>query len=337
MEISANKLLARNIDWKRLSEIRSAFLEGNAGNNDYWKSHQDLRDYNLTFAVRIGWKWDLILSEAQRLDWSPMSSTLIDLGCGSGIASRKFLERYSHAIKKVILHDRSDLAMEFSRNSILELYPTIDVECTNTFPTIEQCAESTIVVSHVVTELTKEQSMSYTEIISHARDVLWCEPGTKNSADKLVTLREILRQRMSVIAPCTHQIECGMLSPVNHRHWCHFFAEPDESAFTTEEWSNFTSMTSIDLSALPLSYLILTSLDNENESKVDIHNENKRLIARAHCTKHDAVLTMCGSTGVTDVILKKNVQPEKFKELKRGESHSLYHIELNGRNITSIK
>lgn len=337
MEQNKDKDLAKNIDWKRLSEIRIAFLEGNAGNYDYWKSIDDLTDYNLTFAVRISWKWDFVLEEAKRLGWLPSSQTLIDLGCGSGIASRKILERYSHAIKKVILHDRSDLAMEFSRNSILELYPTIEVECISQFPSIEQCINSTVVVSHVITELTKEQAMSYTEIISHARDVLWCEPGTKNSADKLVMLREILRQRMSILAPCTHQIECGMLSPVNHRHWCHFFAEPDESAFTTEEWSNFTSMTSIDLSALPLSYLILTSLDNKNESKVDNHNENKRLIARAHCTKHDAVLTMCGSTGVTDVILKKNVQPAKFKELKKGESHSLYQIELNGRNITSIK
>jgi ribosomal protein RSM22 (predicted rRNA methylase) len=336
MKISTNNQLADKIDWKRLSEIRSDFLEGTAGNNDYWKSQDDLRNYNLTFAVRIGWKWDFVLNEAERLNWTPQTDTLIDVGCGSGIASRKFLERYSNTISKVILYDRSHLAMEFTRNSILELYPNIEVECVSVLPTTEQCAKSTVVVSHVLTELNKEQAEAYTHTIACAHDVLWCEPGTKDSANRLVFLREILRKRLRLIAPCPHQNECGMLSPVNHRHWCHFFAESDDSAFTTEEWSEFTAMTSIDLSDLPLSYLILTSRSNHTEVS-QLPNHNKRLIARAHCTKHDAVLTLCSAEGVKDVILKKNVNAERFKELKKGESHSLIQIEVNGRAITSIK
>src|SRR6186713_2218329 len=82
------------INWDSLERLRAAFLAGTAGASDYWQSEADLASYDATFAQRIGWKWDYVLMELQRRGWSPPGGELLDWGCGSGIASRAFLDLF---------------------------------------------------------------------------------------------------------------------------------------------------------------------------------------------------------------------------------------------------
>lgn len=102
-------------DWARLERLRRAFLDGTAGESDYWHSLEDLAAYDATFAQRIGWKWDFVLEDLQRLGWTPPAGPLLDWGCGSGIASRAFLEPFSSAdVSPIRYWDRSSKAMEFA-------------------------------------------------------------------------------------------------------------------------------------------------------------------------------------------------------------------------------
>ena len=84
-----------SIDWEALERMRAAFLAGTAGAADYWQTEGELAAYDATFAQRIGWKWDFVLSELQRRGWTPPRGELLDWGCGSGVAARAFAETFT--------------------------------------------------------------------------------------------------------------------------------------------------------------------------------------------------------------------------------------------------
>src|ERR671925_1342359 len=79
-------------DWAALDRLRDTFLAGERGGATYWTSRSDLENYDFTFAQRIAWKWDAVLRELKLRGWSPPSETLLDWGCGSGIAGRRVIE-----------------------------------------------------------------------------------------------------------------------------------------------------------------------------------------------------------------------------------------------------
>ena len=64
-----------SVDWPSLERLRTAFLNGTAGGPDYWQTESDLASYDLTFAQRIGWKWDWVLDDLQRIGWQPPADT----------------------------------------------------------------------------------------------------------------------------------------------------------------------------------------------------------------------------------------------------------------------
>jgi hypothetical protein len=116
------------IDWTALERLRAGFLSGQAGAADYWQSESDLASYDATFAQRIGWKWDYVLAELQRRGWSPTGGTLLDWGCGSGIAHRAFLDHFgAGCVSELRLWDRSPLAMRFADRRAKEKYSGLKV------------------------------------------------------------------------------------------------------------------------------------------------------------------------------------------------------------------
>ena len=54
------------IDWAALERLRAGFIAGSAGATDYWRRESDLASYDLTFAQRIGWKWDFVFRDLQQ-------------------------------------------------------------------------------------------------------------------------------------------------------------------------------------------------------------------------------------------------------------------------------
>ncbi|MEI9898477.1 MAG: hypothetical protein WDN28_32635 [Chthoniobacter sp.] len=70
-------------------------------------------------------------------------------------------------------------------------------------------------------------------------------------------MRERLRDTFTPIAPCTHNVRCGMLTVKNAPHWCHHFARPPSAIFQDARWADFGKEIGIDLRSVPYSFLVL--------------------------------------------------------------------------------
>jgi hypothetical protein len=331
------------IDWKVLERLRAGFLAGTAGNADYWKSESDLANYDATFAQRIGWKWDYVLNELQRRGWKPAAGTLTDWGCGSGVAHRAFLDHFgADAVTELRVWDRSALAMRFAERRAKEKYAGLKVttgalgpdagRAGSPLPAVASpatdgahgvtrptpAANSTLLISHVLTELKPDQVESLADFAASFTSVLWVEPGTYEASRTLIAVRERLRSQMNIVAPCTHQAQCGMLARGNENHWCHHFAAPPTEVFMDSDWAKFGELAGVDLRSLPVSFLVLDQRPN-----TPVPPGAVRLIGRPRLFKPHALVIGCDESGVAEKRLTKRNSSATFREWKRGECDPL--------------
>lgn len=316
------------IDWKALERLRSAFLAGTAGDNDYWRSESDLASYDATFAQRIGWKWDYVLAELKRRGWLPGPGTLMDWGCGSGIAHRALLDFFgTDPFSDLLLWDRSPLAMRFAERRASQKYLGLKVATSHRAPASNP-SNSTLLLSHVLTELQPAEVEALADFAATAASVIWVEPGTHEASRILISVRERLRDRLNVIAPCTHQSQCGMLTVGNENHWCHHFAPPPPEIFMDGQWAKFGELAGVDLRSLPLSFLVM-----DRRPAPVLPAGATRVIGHPRIQKPYALLFGCNESGVSEKRLTKRAHPEKFRELKRGDSDSLQVWRCEGDEI----
>lgn len=315
------------IDWQALGRLRSAFLAGTAGAADYWQSESDLASYDATFAQRIGWKWDYVLAELARRGWSPPEGQVLDWGCGSGVADRAFLDHFGvDSVSGLRLWDRSSLAMGFAVQRARQKYPGLEASA----GLIEQ--PGTVLISHVLTELTPAQAEALADFAAQATVVIWIEPGTYEASMTLIAIRERLRGRMNVIAPCAHQAGCGILAPGNERHWCHHFAPSPPEIFMDGNWARFAKLAGVDLRSLPLSFLAL-----DQRPVVPLPAGATRIIGHPRLYKPHALLLGCDEQGVSERRLTKRAVPDKFKRLRRGECDPLQVWRCEGEEIVETR
>lgn len=292
----------RSIDWKALERLRAGFLDGSAGTADYWRNETDLDSYDQTFAQRIGWKWDYVLGELKKRGWSPPPGEVLDWGCGTGIASRKFLEHFTGA-SRLYLCDRSALAMKFAARHVRD----VEVWQESTPPR----SVDVLLISHALTEQVEPVSLP-----CEAKTVIIVEPGTREASAKLVALRERLRSEFNIVAPCTHQAPCGMLTPGNERHWCHHFAPSPPEVFMDGDWARFAKLAGIDLRSLPVSYLVL---DRRPAPTVGM-----RMIGWPRVYKAHALVLGCDAEGVRERRVEKRTEPELYRRLKKDKAESFW-------------
>ncbi len=240
------------IHWNDLRELRDLFLADLPLERPYWTSLHQMSDYDRTLGERIGWKWDAVLKELKLRGWSPPTRTLTDFGCGTGIAVRRMLAAFPGAFDRVVLMDHSAIATGFARNKIQEEFTGIPVELKN--PT--ETPEGTVLISHVLTELTENAQADLAERLQSADAVVWVEPGTVRCGKALVQQREILRKTFTLVAPCPHQGECGLLLPENEAHWCHHFAPAPSAAHQDPFWGHFRRELNLDIGPVAYSFLV---------------------------------------------------------------------------------
>jgi SAM-dependent methyltransferase len=300
-----------HIDWDALAQLRAAFLEGTAGHGDYWQSERALASYDATFAQRIGWKWDYVLTELRSRGWVPPGGTLLDWGCGTGIAHRAFLDHFSDAgVDTVWLWDRSQRAMDYAAQKLHQRFPSITVHLG--LPETVSVA----LVSHVLTELPPAETSSLCERLAHmASAAIWVEPGTRAASQTLVQVRERWRPHFAMVAPCTHSATCGLLAPGMEEHWCHHFAAPPPAVFTDPAWGKFARVTGIDLRALPLSFL---AVDRRGAPAPASAHGWTRLLGRPRVYKAWATILGCSAAGVTELEVSKRFVPAAFRALRKG-------------------
>ena len=304
-----------------MKRMRARFLEGKVGGPDYWRLEEDIALYDSTFAERIGWKWDAVLSELVLRGWAPQSRHVLDWGCGSGVAGRRVVETWPE-VASLALHDRSAMAVRYATGRAKTMWPALDVR---RFETIEP--DTMLVLSHVINELPPPELARLVELARQAREIVWVEAGTHADSRRLIEVREQLVPEFTAIAPCTHQRACGLLTRRNDPHWCHHFARPPSAIFQDARWYDFSRELGIDLRSLPYSFLVLS-----RDAPVVPPGCSRILGEPRECKGHEKVLS-CQAEGVAEFMLQKRDAPDLYRTVRKTEGVAVYRWEREGEKI----
>ena len=250
----------------------------------------------------------------------PPSGPILDYGCGTGMAGRRVIAAWPEQVRKLMLWDRSQAAMQFARSRASALFPGLPVQTSLD----DHHAPGVMVVSHVLNELAEADLERLLALASKAKAVLWVEPGTAAVSKALIEVRKRLlapghskEMPFRPVAPCPHALNCGLNAPENERHWCHHFAKVPHSIFQDAGWGRFSKTLEVDLRTIPFSYLVL------DRRPLETGAHDSRLIGHPrHYKGYDKVLS-CQAEGVQELVLQKRDAPELYKEMKKNPG-SLY-------------
>ncbi len=296
-------------DYQTLKDLRQVFIgESTERRKDYWSDARVLGLYDRTFARRIGWKWDAVLDELKSKGGFTAGLPVVDFGCGTGVASEKWLERFSDT-PVVHLFDRSRAAMKFAEQKLTQLHPGVKVEL---HPSPESLPETAVwLVSHVVNELGPESARFLTNAMGTSAGFVWVEPGTHAVSRTVIAAREHLGNTHTFLAPCPHQARCGLFDPKNADDWCHQFASPPREIYQSSFWKKFGDELSVDLRGLPVSYLV-------GVKGKATRTALPRVLGRARVYKGYALAYVCRESGVSEEKFMSRDDKAFVKELDRG-------------------
>ena len=321
----------QEIDWTSLKRHRERFLGGEPSSGPYWESASDLASYDLTFGERIGWKWDAVLDEVSSRGRSPKKGSVLDWGCGSGIAGRRVVGKFgADNFTDLKVWDHSEAARDFARQKAIEEFPGLTVSDAADF--VHGAGPiGLLVVSHVINELQPQDLAELKTLVDRSSAVIWVEPGSRDASRALGQLRDQWECDFKVVAPCTHANPCPILQDGNERHWCHHFAAPPPLIFADSNWVKFGQRAGIDLRSLPYSFVAIDRLwsgGNEGLSRV---------IGRPEHIKPYARLLNCDSTGLCELSVMKRDSPVLYKELEKRKGPLVYEWSRDGATIKTGK
>lgn len=328
-------------DWRRLAELRAAFLGQGGGPGgpgaptpDYWRTERDLELYDAFLGRRIAWKWAGALGELQARPWRPPAGTVLDFGCGTGSAAEAYLAAFGTAgVASLDLVDRSPAARAFAGRRLGELHPDLALRELSPRDLAESAEPpAVLLVSHVLNELDGPALEGLVELARRARAVLWVEPGERSGSRRLSEVHDRLLPGARVLAPCPHQLPCGALARPDE--WCHHFARPPVDAFTTREWTLFARELSVDLRSLPYSWLAL-----ERPAGAPDGPEPPglaRILGRAHTDKGRLMVHACMAGEVRELLLRDRDAKPLAKLLREPKGRPLLlRLEVEDGRILS--
>jgi ribosomal protein RSM22 (predicted rRNA methylase) len=290
-----------------IEHLRHLFLsESTSGVSNYWDSEETLAAYEETLAQRILWKWQGVLETLNRRNLLSKFSTIesvVDWGCGSGVASRALLDALAKenvslsSLKSWNFWDRSELATKFAENLFQKC------ESKNTIASVPvfraRCEKmesaplnSAVLISHVLSEMNSAQQAKLTQSLENASVVLWIEAGTRTCSQALLKVRENLRNKgFVVLAPCTQNKNCPLNDSLED--WCHMYAPVPSFVFQSAFWSQFSKKHKVDLRALPLSFLMLARNSDRTDkiSDMTIKNAKNETPENSLCSEQNSVST----------------------------------------------
>lgn len=353
------------LDWSALDRLRATFLARDAATTGpYWQNRAALAAYDATYAERIGWKWDALLRELRLRRWAPPAGTvLVDYGCGSGVAGRRVLAAFGpDHFAGLALHDHSPEAVAFASERAATDFPALPRTAFD--PSALAARPFTLVVSHVLNELPAPARDELVALAARAAAVLWIEPGTHADSRALATIRDTLRARHRIIAPCTHRENCPLFAEANARDWCHFFAEPPPGVQNSSDWVRFAQRAGVDLRSQAYSCLVLergtgappAGSDSDAPAPSASASDSgssppaprspldpapgatvlpARALGRPEVFKPYARLLACDAAGLHWLELPKRVDPALVKRLDKNPPVPLYNLAHDGRRISS--
>jgi SAM-dependent methyltransferase len=318
------------LDWSSLRLHRERFLGGSPQDGPYWSSRSDLAGYDLTYGERIGWKWDAVLDELRMRGWKPPQGSLLDWGCGSGIAGRRLIGFFGAAcFDSLTVWDHSPIAVEFARERAARDFPGLSVRGATTEYLRGSEPIGLLVISHVLNELVPSALQEVRALVARSRAVVWTEPGSRDISRSLGALRDEWIAQFRAVAPCTHANACPILAPGNGRHWCHHFAAPPPAIFADSNWVKFGQRAGIDLRSLPYSFIALNRGWSGGEAGWS------RVIGRPEAFKPYIRLLNCDATGLEELMVMKRDNPALYKELDRSKRSLVYRWTREGPRISA--
>jgi hypothetical protein len=306
-----------------------------AAGGPVWRDRTDLELYEQSFAQRIAWKWDAVLAELRRRGFEPPPGAVLDYGCGTGIAARRFGAAFasttaSESPRELVLYDRSALAADYARERCAAELPAWRARVSTRAPEAEQ-APAVLLVSHVLGELPANARAELARLAARSSCVIWVEPGARAIARELSALRETLRAGHEFLAPCPHQEACGALAPGREADWCHHFARPPRAVFQTRAWTLFAQRLGIDLRSLPYAYFACVRRETSEQRHETLAThaavrelwpepsaelpEFGRVLGRPRLLKGRAELQACTRAGLVDLRLLQRVAPALHKRM----------------------
>ncbi|MBP8300215.1 MAG: methyltransferase domain-containing protein [Planctomycetes bacterium] len=305
---------------QRITRLRELFLDESRGPQplgDYWRQVADLQAYDEVLGARIGWKWDAVLAECAARGWenaarggeSAAAPTVLDYGCGSGIAARRFVAHF--AAGEVWFHDRSVRAMDYATAQLREAAPAVR---TKVVRDVSNLRPDVLLVSHVLGELDAAGEAQLRELIARSQRVLIVEPGNRAIARRLSTLRDDLLADFRIVAPCTHTAGCPALVASND--WCHFFAPPPPEVFTNSDWVRTARDLGIDLRSLPYSF-VAGVRRSVGEAVAEPEVPRARVLGRPTVAPRTADVSVCDAAGLRTVRIEKRREPGTWRALKK--------------------
>lgn len=318
-----------DVDWAVLDRLRERFLSGSEETGPYWDSESDLASYDLTFGERIGWKWDAVLDELRMRRWAPPGGTVLDWGCGSGIAGRRVIRSLgAGTFTSLVVWDHSPLASAYADRAAGREFPGLKVSAATSGYLGGDEPIGVLVLSHVLNELSSSAIESVRALAARAHAILWTEPGSRETSRMLGALRDEFARDFRVVAPCTHQNACPILRPGNERHWCHHFAAPPPAVFTDSNWGKFGRRAGIDLRSLPYSFIALDRGWAGDAAGLS------RVIGRPEQFKPYTRLLNCDGDGLAELLVQKRDAAALIKDLERRKRPLVYRWTREGTRIT---
>ncbi len=323
------------LDWSALDRLRATFLAREAAaTGPYWQNRAALAAYDATYAERIGWKWDALLRELRLRRWTPPAGTvLLDYGCGSGVAGRRVLDTFGPGhFSALALHDHSPEAVAFATERAAGAFPGLPLRVFA--PSVLE-TPFTLVVSHVLNELPAEAREELVGLAARAAAVIWVEPGTHADSRALAAVRDRLRARHRIVAPCTHRENCPLFAETNARDWCHFFAEPPPGVQNSSDWVRFAQRAGVDLRSQAYSCLVLEQGEGLAPDLGAASGGAARALGRPEVFKPYARLLACDASGLHWLELPKRVDPALVKRLDKNPPVPLYTLAHDGKRISA--
>ncbi|MBL8727500.1 MAG: hypothetical protein JNM25_03645 [Planctomycetes bacterium] len=292
----------------RITRLRELFLDEDRGARalaDYWRNEADVAAYDAVLGARIGWKWNAALAECRDRGWPRADDQVVlDFGCGSGIAARRFVHWFG--AREVLCHDRSRVAATFAAQAVRAQFAGTKARA---LPRVDDVRPDVLLVSHVLGELDAAGEVELEGLIERSRRVLLVEPGSRTISRRLSTLRDRLLGGFHVAAPCPDATTCPALATPND--WCHFFAAPPNEAFTDSDWVLTTRALGIDSRSLPYSFLALS------RAPVAAAVPTQRVLGRPDQGQHVTKVLVCEPAGLRTATVHKRSHPELWRTLKK--------------------
>ncbi len=316
------------LDWSALERLRRQFLEAKPCDGPYWASAGELDSYDVTFGERIGWKWDAVLDELLMRGWAPRGGTILDWGCGSGIAGRRVVGRFGPAaFGSLVVWDHSPIAARFAHDAAAKKYPGLPVSEATPVYLNGRDPIGLLVISHILSELPPAALGEIRALVARSRAVIWTEPGTRDASRALGSLRDEWSGDFGLVAPCTHGNRCPVLLPGNERHWCHHFGNPPSWIFADSNWVRFGQRAGIDLRSLPYSFVALDRDWSPSEAGLS------RVIGRPETFKPYVRLLNCDAGGVAELTVMKRDNAALCSELDRTKRPLVYRWDRESDRI----